>query len=161
MNGYKDIELDAIDRKILKALQKDGRMSITELSEVVSLSKTPCAERVKRLEKSGLIKGYLAELDPLALGLPYVTFVQVSLDRTTTDALEKFNLAASRVAEIESCHMVAGGFDYLLKVRTRDMAHYRQVLGDKIGALPGITNTHTYPVMQTVCENKGIDPLLF
>ena len=156
-----DNRLDAIDRKILKALQKDGRMSITELSEVIALSKTPCAERVKRLEKSGLIKGYRADLSAADLGLPYVTFVQVSLERTTTDVLEKFNLAAQRVPEIEACHMVAGGFDYLLKVRTRDMAHYRQVLGDQIGALPGVANTHTYPVMQTVVDNKGISPLVF
>jgi Lrp/AsnC family leucine-responsive transcriptional regulator len=152
---------DSIDRKILKALQKDGRMSITELSEVVHLSKTPCAERVKRLEKAGLIKGYRAELSTERLGLPYVTFVQVTLERTTTDVLEKFNLATGRIPEVESCHMVAGGFDYLLKIRTRDMAHYRQILGDSIGALPGVANTHTYPVMQTVFDNKGINPLMF
>jgi Lrp/AsnC family leucine-responsive transcriptional regulator len=153
--------LDAIDRKILKNLQSNGRMSITDLSEAVNLSKTPCAERVRRLEKSGYIKGYHAELNAQQLGLPYITFVQVSLERTTTDVLEKFNNAARRVPEIESCHMVAGGFDYLLKVRTRDMAHYRQVLGDNIGALPGVANTHTYPVMQTVSDNKGLNPLMF
>jgi Lrp/AsnC family transcriptional regulator, leucine-responsive regulatory protein len=156
-----DNRLDVVDKKILKNLQSNGRMSITDLSEAVNLSKTPCAERVRRLEKSGLIKGYRAELNAASLGLPYVTFVQVSLERTTTDVLEKFNNAAKRVPEIESCHMVAGGFDYLLKVRTRDMAHYRQVLGDNIGALPGVANTHTYPVMQTVCDNKGLDPLMF
>jgi len=151
---------DSIDRKILKTLQQDGRMSITDLSEIVHLSKTPCAERVRRLEKAGLIKGYRAELSPQQLGLPYVTFVQVTLERTTTDVLEKFNLATARIPEVESCHMVAGGYDYLLKIRTRDMAHYRQVLGESIGALPGVSNTHTYPVMQTVFDNKGIDPVL-
>ncbi len=156
-----DSKLDSIDKKILRNLQSNGRMSITDLSEAVNLSKTPCAERVKRLEKAGFIKGYRAELNPAHLGLPYVTFVQVSLERTTTDVLEKFNTAAKRIPEIESCHMVAGGFDYLLKVRTRDMAHYRQVLGDNIGALPGVSNTHTYPVMQTVSDNKGLDPLMF
>ena len=156
-----DTKLDAIDRKILKSLQLDGRMSITDLSEAVNLSKTPCAERVRRLEKSGLIRGYRADLHAGGLGLPYVTFVQVTLERTTTDVLEKFNIAAKRVPEIESCHMVAGGYDYLLKVRTRDMAHYRQVLGDSIGALPGVANTHTYPVMQTVIDNKGLNPLMF
>lgn len=154
-------KLDKIDRNILKSMQRDGRMSITELSEVVGLSKTPCTERVKRLEKSGLIKGYRAELDADELGLPYITFVQVSLERTTTDALESFNQAVGRIAEVESCHMVAGGFDYLLKIRTRDMAHYRTVLGDSIGALPGVVSTHTYPVMQTVIDNKGLNPLTF
>jgi Lrp/AsnC family leucine-responsive transcriptional regulator len=152
---------DPIDRKILKALQKNGRMSITDLSEAVHLSKTPCAERVKRLEKYGHIRGYRAELGAEQLGLPYVTFVQVTLEQTTTVVLEKFNLAVARIVEVESCHMVAGGFDYLLKIRTRDMAHYRQVLGDSIGALPGVANTHTYPVMQTVFDNKGINPLMF
>lgn len=156
-----DSKLDAIDRKILKNLQTDGRMSITDLSEAVNLSKTPCAERVRRLEKSGYINGYRAELNAVSLGLPYVTFVQVTLERTTTDVLEKFNAAVNKVPEIESCHMIAGGYDYLLKVRTRDMVHYRQVLGDHIGALPGVANTHTYPVMQTVCDNKGLDPLMF
>ncbi|MGB7288254.1 MAG: Lrp/AsnC ligand binding domain-containing protein [Salaquimonas sp.] len=154
-------KLDKIDRNILKALQREGRMSITDLSEVVSLSKTPCAERVKRLEKNGFIKGYRAELSPEDLDLPYITFVQVSLESTTTDMLERFNAAAMRVLEIESCHMVAGGFDYLLKVRTRDMVHYRQVLGDSIGSLPGVSNTHTYPVMQTVVDSKGLNPLSF
>lgn len=154
-------KLDNIDRKILKALQSDGRMSITLLSETVSLSKTPCAERVRRLEKMDFVKGYRAELNAEHLELPYLTFVQVSLDRTTTDALESFNTAVGRVSEIESCHMVAGGFDYLLKIRTRDMAHYRQVLGDKLGSLPGVVNTHTYPVMQTVVDNKGLNPLTF
>ncbi len=157
MNG----KLDNIDRKILKALQGDGRMSITDLSDVVGLSKTPCADRVKRLEKSGLIKGYRAELSARDLGLPYITFVQVTLERTTTDVLDKFNAAAKRVPEIESCHMIAGGFDYLLKVRTGDMAQYRKVLGNDIGTLPGVASTHTYAVMETVVDKKGIDPLLF
>lgn len=157
MNG----KLDNIDRKILKAMQKDGRISITELSEVVGLSKTPCADRVRRLEKSGLIKGYRAELSARDLGLPYITFVQVTLERTTTDVLDKFNAAARRVPEIESCHMIAGGFDYLLKVRTGDMTQYRRVLGNDIGTLPGVASTHTYSVMETVVDKKGVDPLLF
>jgi len=151
---------DSIDRKILKALQADGRMSITDLSEKVGLSKTPCAERVKRLEKAGLIKGYRAELSAGDLGLPYITFVQVTLERTTTDVLDKFNAAAKRIPEVESCHMVAGGFDYLLKLRTADMTHYRKVLGNAIGALPGVAATHTYPVIETVTDKKGIDPVL-
>lgn len=156
-----DVKLDNIDRNILKCLQEDGRISITDLSQKVNLSKTPCAERVKRLERSGLIKGYRAELSARDLGLPYVTFVQVTMDRTTTDVLDRFNSAASRIPEVEACHMIAGGFDYLLKVRTRDMDHYRRVLGDQIGGLPGVASTHTYPVMQTVREFNGVDPLMF
>ena len=152
--------MDRIDGKILKALSEDGRMSITQLSERVGLSKTPCAERVRRLENAGIIRGYGAKLDPAALGHPHLAFVQVSLERTTTDILDRFNAAVRRIPEVESCHMIAGGFDYLLKVRTRDMAHYRKVLGDEIGALPGVAATHTYAVMETVVDKKGIDPVL-
>ena len=107
---------------------------------------------------AGLIRGYRAELDTERLGLSHVAFVQVTLERTATDALERFNAAVRRIPEVESCHMIAGGFDYLLKVRTRDMAEYRKVLGDRIGGLPGVSQTHTYPVMETVLDRKGIDP---
>jgi len=153
--------LDAIDRKILKVLQDNGRISVTELSERVNLSKTPCAERMKRLERGGYIKGYHALLDPKALDLGYLTYVQVTLEQTTTVILDKFNLAIQRVPEVESCHMMAGGYDYLLKIRTSDMAHYRKVLGDSIGSLPGVSQTHTYPVMETVVEKRGVSPILF
>jgi Lrp/AsnC family leucine-responsive transcriptional regulator len=153
--------LDAIDRKILKALQADGRITITELAQSVSLSKTPCTERVRRLEREGYITGYRALIDPSHVGLDTLVFVQVSLERTTTNVLDRFNAEVKRIAEIEAAHMIAGGFDYLLKVRARDMAHYRQVLGDRIGALPGVSQTHTYAVMETVLENGGISPALF
>ena len=152
--------MDRIDHNILKTLQAKGRISVTELSELVGLSKTPCTERMRRLEKDGLIKGYHAELDVVRLGYPHVAFVQVKLERTTTDVLDGFNAAARRLPEVESCHMIAGDFDYLLKVRTRDMAHYRKVLGDHIGALPGVASTHSYAVMETVVEKKGLDPVL-
>lgn len=142
-------------------MQENGRIAVTELADRVNLSKTPCADRMKRLEANGFIKGYRADLDPKELGFSYITFVQVSMDRTTTDVLDKFNAAVKRIPEVESCHMIAGGFDYLLKVRASDMAHYCRVLGDNLGALPGAANTHTYPVMETVSDNKGISPLMF
>jgi Lrp/AsnC family leucine-responsive transcriptional regulator len=153
--------LDAIDRKILKALQANGRTTITELAEQVHLSKTPCTERVRRLERDGYLTGYRALIDPQLLGLTTLVFVEVVLDRTTTQVLDRFNAEVRRIPEVEAAHMIAGGFDYLLKVRARDMAHYRQVLGDKIGALPGVSQTHTYTVMETVQENAGISPALF
>ncbi len=153
--------LDAIDRKILKTLQADGRMTVTDLAEQVHLSKTPCTERVRRLEREGYLQGYRGLIDPALLGLTTLVFVQVSLERTTTNVLDRFNAEVRRIAEVESAHMIAGGYDYLLKVRARDMAHYRQVLGDRIGALPGVSQTHTYPVMETVLENGGINPALF
>lgn len=152
--------IDAIDRKILSALQADGRMTITQLSEKVSLSKTPCTERVKRLERDGYITGYRAVIDPVAAGLAMTVFVQVQLDRTTTTVLDWFNSEVRRIPEVEAVHMIAGGFDYLLKVRVRDMAHYRKVLGDRIGTLSGVSQTHTYAVMETVIENGGVHPAL-
>lgn len=156
-----EFKIDALDVKILKALQSDGRISITDLSQRVNLSKTPCAERVRRLEKAGYINGYRATLNPMKLGLPYVAFVQVTLDQTRTDVLDAFNAAVAGIPEVEACHMIAGGFDYLIKVRARDMEHYRALLGDRLGALPGVSQTHTYPVMETVLDNKGLNPLTF
>ena len=154
-------ELDAIDRKILKALQADGRMSVTDLSLAVNLSKTPCAERMRRLERTGHITGYHARLSAETLGYSTLVFVQVVLEKTTTGVLDKFNEAVKRIPEVEACHMIAGGFDYLLKVRTRDMKQYRKVLGDRIGALPGVSQTHTFAVMEAVVDNAGVNPALF
>lgn len=153
--------LDAADRKILRTLQANGRITVTELAETVNLSKTACTERMKRLERSGHVTGYGARLDPAMLGLATLVFVQVSLERTTTDVLDRFNAAVRRIPEVEAAHMIAGGFDYLLKVRARDMTHYRKILGDRIGALPGVSQTHTYAVMETVVENEGVSPLQF
>jgi len=153
-------ELDTIDRKILRALQADGRITVTELAEAVNLSKTPCTERMRRLEREGYVSGYRAQLDPQMLGLSVTVFVQVVLERTVTCVLDRFGKEVTRIPEVEAAHMIAGGFDYLLKVRARDMAHYRKVLGDRIGMLPGVSQTHTFAVMETVKENAGIDPAL-
>ncbi len=149
-------QLDRIDRRILAELQADGRLSIVELARRVHLTKTPCAERVKRLEKAGIIKGYRASLDPNALEAGHVAFVQVSLAGTSGAELDSFNAAARQLPEIQSCHMIAGGFDYLLKVRARDMSHYRALLGDRISQLPGVQNTHTYVVMETVKDEAAV-----
>ena len=116
-------ELDSVDRRILAELQKQGRLSIVELAQRVHLTKTPCAERVRRLESAGYIQGYQANLEPKLLDCAYESFVQVTLSQTTTDVLDAFNRAARDIDEIQSCHMIAGGFDYLLKVRTKDVEH--------------------------------------
>lgn len=149
-------ELDATDIRILAALQDNGRITVTELAEKVHLSKTPCTERVRRLEREGYVSGYRAMLVPEKVGLSCLVFVQVTLERTTTDVLDRFNEAVAHIQEIEAAHMIAGGFDYLLKVRARDMAHYRLVLGDRIGTLPGVSQTHSYSVMETVVEGGDI-----
>lgn len=143
--------IDAIDQRILQELERDGRLSIVELSARVNLTNTPCSERVKRLERSGFISGYRAILNMDKLGLGHLTVVQVSLAATGGDnSLDSFNAAVSLVPEIESCLMLAGSFDYLLTVRTRDIIHFREVLGDKINKLPGILQTNSFAVMEVV-----------
>lgn len=156
MNHDKSRPIDKIDRKILKLLQMDGRLSNVKLAQSINLSPTPCLERVKRLEKEGFIKGYVALLDSDLLGAALVSFIEVSLDKTTTLALDAFRKAILAIEEVQECHMVAGGFDYLLKVRTRDMTHYRKFLGEKLSALPGVSSTHTYVVMEEVKASSAI-----
>ena len=143
-------QLDRIDLKILRELQDNGRISNIDLSRRVNLSPAPCLARVRRLEKTGYITGYKAELNPELLGLSLLAFVEITLDRTTPDVFEKFKQAVQDVPEIEECHMVAGGFDYLVKVRSSDMDAYRKILGEKIAVIPGVLQTHTYVVMEQV-----------
>ncbi len=128
-------QLDRIDRNILVALLRDGRLSMAELAQRVGLSKTPVQARVRRLEKDGYI---------------HVAFVQVKLSDTRSAALDAFNRAVQGITEIEQCHMIASSFDYLLKVRTRDIAAYRRVLGERISALPHVAQTSTFVAMETV-----------
>ncbi|UUP19821.1 Lrp/AsnC ligand binding domain-containing protein [Nitratireductor thuwali] len=145
--------LDPTDLRILDEIQKDGRISVVELSRRVHLTKTPCAERLRRLEKAGVICGYFAKLDPVVMNAGHIVMVQVQLKGTTADDLEAFNAAVRRVPEIQSCHMVAGGYDYLLKVRSKDINAYRKTLGEVISKLPGVLQTHTYVVMETVKDD--------
>jgi Lrp/AsnC family transcriptional regulator, leucine-responsive regulatory protein len=149
-------ELDRIDRKILKHLQVDGRIATVDLAEKVGLSPTSTSERVKRLQREGFIAGYGARLDPHRLGLGL--FVEVSLDKTTPDIFEKFAAAVKRAPEVLECHMVAGGFDYLIKTRVADMAASRRCLGEVLLALPGVKETRTYAVMEEV-KSDGVLPV--
>lgn len=148
--------LDSIDRRILAELQADGRLPIVSLAQRVHLTKTPCAERVRRLERDGLIRGYRAELDPSELGLGTTMVVQVSLDHTNDTALDDFNRAVQRIPEVRVCFLLAGHFDYLLLVRTSDISHYRGVLVDEIGKLPGVQQTHSFIVMESVKDDPSI-----
>jgi len=148
--------LDAIDRRILTELQADGRLTIVELAARVHLTKTPCAERLKRLEREGIVTGYHARVCADRLGRSHVTIVHVSLNRTNNTALDTFNRAVREIPEVETCLMIAGPFDYMLKVRTRDMAHYRHMVGDRITSLPGVMQTHSFAVMETVCESLSV-----
>jgi Lrp/AsnC family leucine-responsive transcriptional regulator len=148
-------EIDRFDRAILRELAADGRMSVTELAERVGLSKSPCQVRLKRLQAQGYIRGFRAVIDPGRLGLDHVAFVEVRLKDTTEGALRAFNAAVQKVPEIEQCHMIAGAFDYLLKVRTSDIRAYREVLGEVISALPHVAATSTHVSMEAVKDDGG------
>ena len=143
-------ELDRIDFKILKALQDDGRLSNLKLAEIVTLSPTAVLARVQRLTREGYILGFEARLNPLKLGAGLMVFVEVLLDRTTPNVFDAFKAAAQVHDEIMECHMVAGGFDYLLKTRMADMTAYRDFAGTVLWQLPGVRETRTYAVMEEV-----------
>ena len=146
-------DLDRFDRAILRTVLQDGRISVADLARRIGLSKSPTQARLRRLEASGVIKGYRALVDPIALGLDLVSFVEVRLDDTREAALAAFNAAVARVGEIEQVHMIAGSFDYLVKVRTGSMSDYRAVLAEKISTLPHVASTSTYVAMQAVKED--------
>jgi len=149
-------QLDATDMKILNALLTDARQPMTELAKRVGLSKTPVALRIRKMEEMGLITGYRAILSPLKLGLTHVTYVEVRLSDTRESALTRFNDAVRAIPEVEECYMIAGGFDYLIKVRSKDMADYRRVMGEQISALPYVTGTSSYVAMEAVVEQSWV-----
>jgi len=151
--------LDRFDRAILAVLAEDGRISIADLGRRIGLSKSPTQARLRRLEAEGIITGYRALIDPIRLGLDHVAFVEVRLDDTRESALAAFNAAVAKVGEIEQVHLIAGNFDYLMKVRTRSMADYRRVLAEVISTLPHVSSTSTYAAMQAVKEGGPLGPL--
>jgi Lrp/AsnC family leucine-responsive transcriptional regulator len=150
----KNDDLDRVDLKILNVLSKDGRIPVTELAKQVGLSKSPCQVRLKRLQEDGYIQNFRAVLDPGKLGLEHVAFAEVKLVDTTEKALVAFNDAVMDVPQIEQCHMIAGSFDYLLKIRTSDIKSYRLVLGEVISALPYVGSTSTHVSMQSVKDDS-------
>ena len=152
-NDRKKSELDQFDLKILDTLAEDGRISITDLAVRVGLSKTPCQLRFKRLIGEGYIDGFKAVLNPAKIGLDHVAFAEVKLTSTQEEALKSFNAAVKKIKEVEECHMIAGRFDYLLKIRTRDMRRYRHVLGERISNLPYVSSTSTNVAMEAVKES--------
>ena len=150
------MHLDQIDRNILTELQIDARLSLTELARRVNLSKTPVAARVRALEAAGVIGGYRALISPLKLGLTHVIYMEIKLSDTRESALSAFNTAVREIPEVEECYMVAGGFAYLVKVRSRDMAHFRAILGEKLADLPHVQATSSYVSMEAVVEQARI-----
>ena len=142
--------LDRTDRRILAQLQDDGRISNLKLAEAVALSPTAVLARVQRLTREGFIQGYEARLNPQLLGAGMLVFVEVLLDRTTPNVFDAFRAAVQAHPEILECHMVAGGFDYLVKTRVADMDAYRNFAGTVLWQLPGVRETRTYAVMEEV-----------
>ena len=149
--------MDEYDQKILSVLSIEGRISMTALGERVGLSKTPVTARVKRLEEEGVITGYRATLSASKLGVEHIAFLEVKLSDTREKALDAFNQAVRAIPEVEACHMIAGGFDYLIKVRTSDIFAYRLVLGEQLSRLPNVASTSTYISMQSVVDTAPID----
>ncbi len=148
--------MDSIDLQILDALQHEARITNVDLAKRVGLSPTPCLERVRRLERDGFIQGYRAELDAGRLGAGLLVFLEVSIDRTSPEAFAEFAAKIKAQREVIECHMVAGGFDYLLKVRVRDMEAYRDFLGRTLVDVPHIRETRTYMVMEQVKTGGAI-----
>jgi Lrp/AsnC family leucine-responsive transcriptional regulator len=151
--GEKTSDLDGFDRKIIDILSGEGRISVTELARRIGLSKSPTQSRLKRLEEAGVIRGYRALYDPILLGRDHVAFVEVKLSDTREAALAAFNRSVITIPEVEECHLIAGAFDYLLKVRTDGMTGYRSVLAERISTLPHVAHTSTYVAMQAVKED--------
>ena len=157
MAGHLEGALDSFDRKILDILSVDGRISVTALAQQIGLSKSPTQARLKRLEDAGVIRGYRALYDPILLGCDHITFVEVKLSDTREAALAAFSDCVLRLQEVEECHLIAGPFDYLLKVRTSGMTGYRAVLAEKISTLPHVSSTTTYVAMEAIKEDGPVN----
>ena len=148
--------LDKISKRILAELQSDGRISNVELATRVNLSPAACLERVRKLQESNYILGYTAQLNPHLLDVALLVFIEVVLDRTTPDVFDAFKRGVQAIPEVQECHMVAGGFDYLVKARVKDMNAYRDFLGKSLLQLSGVRETHTYAVMEEVKNTTSL-----
>ncbi|CAB3716569.1 MAG: winged helix-turn-helix transcriptional regulator [Achromobacter sp.] len=145
-------DLDRIDLKILDILQREGRISVTELAERVSLSATPCSDRVKRMEREGVIAGYHARVNPAALGKNLLVFLEIKLSAKSGDVFDKVKKELLYVPEVMECHLVSGDFDYLVKARLTEMNEYRRLLGEILKRLPASAESRSYVVMEEIKE---------
>ena len=148
--------LDKIDLRILKYLQSNGRMSMTELADKVGLSTTPCTERVRKLERDGIIEGYYARLNPQAMNSSLLVFVEIKLAAKSGDIFDSFRREVQKLPEVMECHLVSGEYDYLLKARIPDMSMYRKLLGDILLKLPHANESRSYVVMEEVKETLAL-----
>jgi Lrp/AsnC family leucine-responsive transcriptional regulator len=150
--------LDRIDKRILDVLQKDGRIAMTELAARVGLSATPCSERVRRLEREGVILGYHAHVDPRALDRGLLVFVELRLSAKSDEVFEKVKSELQYVPEVMECHLVSGDFDYLIKARISEMSDYRRLLGNILLKLPSAAESRSYVVMEEVKDSTYLPP---
>ena len=148
-------QLDKIDLSILDALQKNSRISNVNLAKIVNLSASPCLDRVKRLEAEGYIERYGAVLNASKLKFGLTAYVEVTLDKSTSDVFDSFARDVQNIKQIAECDMVAGGFDYLLKIRISDMAEYRAVLGEVVD-IPGVAKNRTFVVIEKIKQDRGL-----
>ena len=148
--------LDKIDRRILRELQQDGRITFSELAERIGLSTSPCLERVRRMEREGVIAGYTTLLNPKFLNAELIVFVQIRLTRTSQDIFERFKQAAVEIEEVQECYLISGNFDYLIKARVSDMDAYRVFLGTTLLTLPDVQESTSYAVMELVKETLNL-----
>ena len=151
------VKLQSLDRKILRALQAEGRVTYSRLAQQVGLTTTPCIERVRRLERDGFIKGYTAVVDPERLDAEMVVFVQIRLDRNSKDNFDKFKRAVERQPQVQECYLVTGDFDFLIKVRVSNIAAYRDFLEDELLSIPMVKDSTTIVAMEIVKESMRID----
>ncbi|MGE8541225.1 Lrp/AsnC ligand binding domain-containing protein [Acinetobacter sp. ANC 3813] len=150
-------KLDRIDRMILDILQKNGRIAISELASQVNLSTTPCSERVKRLERDGIIMGYYARLNPELVDKRLLVFLEIKLSAKSGDVFEQVARDLTDIPEVLECHLISGDFDYLVKARLKEMSAYRKLLGNILKKLPASASSHSYVVMEEVKEGLYLD----
>ena len=149
-------QLDDTDRRLLRALQRKGRMSNAELSEAVNLSQSACHRRVQRLEREGVIAGYVALLDPRMVGSRALVFVEITLSGQTDDVLDAFEAAAARVPEVLECHLMAGAADYLLKVVAEDSEDFARIHRRSLATLPGVQTMQSSFALRTVRQTTAL-----
>lgn len=150
------MELDTIDRSILRALQINGRMSNSELSEAVNLSPSACHRRVHRLEGEGYIRGYVALLDARKLGVPTTVYVEIKLQAQADEVLEAFEKSVARIPNVQECHLMAGTADYILKIVAEDTDDFARIHRQYLTRLPGVAQMQSSFALRTVCRTTAL-----
>lgn len=145
-----------IDLHILKELQRDGRITYSKLGEEVGLSTSPCMERVKKMERAGVIRGYSAQVEPSSLNANLVVFVEICLERKSHDIFRQFGERAAALEQVQECFLVSGEFDYLVKARVANMEEYREFLGETLLSLPGVRGSSSYVVMEVIKDTQVV-----